>query len=73
MKTRMFVAEVLWLFLGLCLCPQSADRTEEVNQRTDEPTTRTPDVVCRDWTVSSLVRPPPRGQREPSKTNASTT
>lgn len=69
MKTRMFVTEVMWLFLGLCLCPQSADQTEQVNQRISQPTTRTPNVTRRDWTVSSLVRPPPHGAREPSKVN----
>ena len=63
MRTWMFVAEVFWLFLGLCMDPQSADRPSDYNQRTSQTTTRTPNATFDIWYASSLVRPPPPGHR----------
>lgn len=68
MKTRMFVAEILWLFLGLCLCPHSAESQQEINQRTRLITTRTPCLPLHDWNPMSRVRPPPPDHQRTSRT-----
>ncbi len=63
MKTRKFVAEILWLFLGLCPFPQSDEQSPESNQplheRIDEQ-----EFVQRTWYSATLIRPPPRGDPE---------
>ncbi len=59
MKTWMFVAEVMWLFIGMCIDPQSVRRTETVESCTSLSTTRTLEGFLKAWTVSGRVRPPP--------------
>ncbi len=68
MKTWMFVAEIFWLSLGLCIYPQSAEQPYDCNQRTSQFTTRTPNTTFNIWYASSLVRPPPPGHQSTSKT-----
>jgi len=68
MRTWMFVAEVFWLFLGMCTHPQSADQTHDYNQRTSQPTTRTPNRTLKTWYAPGLIRPPPLCQPSTSKT-----
>jgi len=67
MKTWMFVTEVFWLFLGLCIFPQSAESPYDHNQRASQFTTRTSNTTFNIWYASSLVRPPPPGHQSTSK------
>ena len=61
MKTRKFVAEILWLFLGLCVCPQSTEQTHDIKQRDYPPLIGEQDnVLMKRWYLSALIRPPPR-------------
>jgi len=68
MKTRMFVAEILWLFLGLCSFPQSREQATVSNQQLHERITDEQEFVQRRWYSSGLIRPPPRGDRTLVKT-----
>lgn len=68
MKTRMFVAEVLWLFIGMCMDPQSDEGIERAEQCTSQSTTRTVDESLKTWTVSGGIRPPPLGNQSTLKT-----
>jgi len=61
MKTRMFIAEILWLFLGLCVCPQSTEQTHDIKQRAFRPTIDEQDNLMERWYHSALIRPPPPG------------
>jgi hypothetical protein len=69
MRTWKFVAEVFWLYIGLCLCPQSAEQSYDYNQRTSRPTTKTTETPFNIWYASSLVRPPPPGHRSTLETH----
>jgi hypothetical protein len=62
MKTWKFTAEILWLFLGLCACPQSTDRTRDVKQRDFHPIIGDQENLMEQWYSSALIRPPPPGQ-----------
>jgi hypothetical protein len=61
MKTRKFVAEIVWLFLGLCVCPQSTVQTHDIKQRDFQPTFGEQDNFLKRWYSSALIRPPPPG------------
>ena len=61
MKTWKFVAEILWLFLGLCMCPQSTEQTYDIKQRDFRPTIGEQDNLMEQWYSSALIRPPPLG------------
>jgi hypothetical protein len=61
MKTWKFVAEILWLFLGLCLCPQSAEQAYGIKQRDYPSTTGEQDNFMERWYSSAPIRPPPLG------------
>lgn len=64
MKTWKFVAEILWLFLGLRLCPQSTDYTHDI-KRSDHPSmTGEQDNVMERWYFSAPIRPPPLRPRD---------
>jgi hypothetical protein len=67
MKTRMFVAEVFWLFVGMYLCPQSEEQTSGTDRWIDSPIT-TPTALTRvqGWHLRRLVRPPPLRGWDPS-------
>jgi hypothetical protein len=61
MKTRKFVAEILWLFLGLCVCPQCTEQTHDIEQRGFQPILGEQDnLLMERWYRSALIRPPPR-------------
>jgi hypothetical protein len=59
MKTRMFVAEILWLFLGLSAYPHSGEQTSEYDQHTNQRTVKEKESFLKKWHSSSLIRPPP--------------
>jgi len=59
MKTRKFVAEILWLFLGFCVCPQSTEPTHDIKQRDYQPIIGEQDNLMERWYLSALIRPPP--------------
>ncbi len=61
MKTWKFVAEILWLFLGLCVCPQSAEQTQDIKQRDFQNIIGEQDNLMEQWYSSALIRPPPLG------------
>jgi len=63
MKTWMFVAEVWWLFVGMCIDPESTDHVEPADSCTGQSTTQTMNEVLRTWTVSGSIRPPPLGRQ----------
>jgi len=59
MKTRMFVAEIFWLFLGFYVCPQSPAQNHDIKQRDFQPTFDEQDNFLKRWYSSALNRPPP--------------
>ena len=61
MKTRMFVAEILCLFLALRPFPQSQEQAAECSQQLHERILGEQENLYRRWHSSSLIRPPPRG------------
>jgi len=61
MKTRKFVAEIVWLFLGLGPCPQSTEPTHDINQCDYPSTTGEQDNFMKRWYSSAPIRPPPPG------------
>ncbi len=61
MKTWKFVAEILWLFLGLHVCPQSTDSTYDIKQRDLHPIITEQDNLMEQWYPSAMIRPPPLG------------
>lgn len=60
MKTRMFVAEVFWLFAGMCACPglgpQASGTGRDIDQTVSHPTSAS---QVQGWTLPRSVRPPP--------------
>jgi hypothetical protein len=73
MKTRMFVAEVMWLFVGMCLCPLSVEQLQDVEERTSQQPTKAKDCVLRNWYCSGSIRPPPRDPPGTSRTQSKAT
>ncbi len=61
MKTWKFVAEILWLFLGLYVCPQSTEQTHDIKQRDFQPIIDKQSNLMEQWYCSALIRPPPLG------------
>jgi hypothetical protein len=63
MKTWKFVAEVMWLFLEVCLCPHSGEQPPHTDtdryQRARHQTTVI-DFLIERWYSPNYVRPPPR-------------
>jgi hypothetical protein len=59
MKTWKFVAEILWLFLGLVLSPQSTEQTQDIKQRSYKPVIEEQDAFLERWYSFTLIRPPP--------------
>jgi len=68
MKTRMFVAEILCLFLGLRPLPQSQEQAVESSQQLHDRILGEQENLFKRWHSSSLIRPPPRGDRTHVKT-----
>jgi hypothetical protein len=66
MKTRMFVAEILWLFLGLCLSPQSTEQSYDIKQRSYKPMVEEQNAFLERWYSFTLIRPPPAGPVRPN-------
>jgi hypothetical protein len=61
MKTWKFVAEILWLFLGLHACPQSTEQLSgDTKQRAYKPTPEEYETPLERWYSFALIRPPPR-------------
>jgi hypothetical protein len=60
MKTRMFVAEVFWLFAGMYAYPQLPEQTSGTSQNTDQPMSHpTSASQAQGWYLPRSVRPPP--------------
>ena len=59
MKPWMFVAEVFWLFLGLCPSVQSEEQARESSQETNQRAIKEQESFLKRWHSSSLIRPPP--------------
>jgi hypothetical protein len=62
MKTRTFVAEIAWLFLGLCLSPDPTEQTYDIKQRSYKPAIEEQNVFLERWYSFTLIRPPPPGR-----------
>ena len=61
MRTRKFVAEILWLFLGLCVCPQSTEQVKAIKQRSYKPVIGKQETFAERRYSFLLIRPPPPG------------
>ncbi|OHB64785.1 MAG: hypothetical protein A2Y77_01065 [Planctomycetes bacterium RBG_13_62_9] len=61
MKTWTFTTEIFWMFLGMCLCPQSQEQTDpgEHDEQAIENQTASTDSSVHKWYSPNYIRPPP--------------